>query len=97
MHEEYTLKIMITPTHIPCETCSLDCSLQEKQDCICEKLNKFNNKIIAKEYEYDKAVEIIAKVLTIANTGSKLCVEGKEVNAKEFAVAALKALLEGGK
>ena len=97
MHEEYTLKIMITPTRSPCEDCGNDCSLQEKQDGVCEKLNEFNNKIIAKEYDYDKAVEIIARVLTIAKTGSKLCVEGKEVNAKEFAGAALNALLEGGK
>jgi hypothetical protein len=59
--EEYTLKIMITPTHSPCEDCCNDCSLQEKQDGVCEKLNEFNNKIIAKEYDYDKALNKLTK------------------------------------
>lgn len=88
--EKMTLKIMIEPTNSPCETCSLDCSLQEKQDGVCEKLNEFNNKIIAKEYDYDKAVEIATKAASSEYGEGEYAYEVIKILIK----VALKALLE---
>ena len=58
--EKYTLKIMIEPKNSPCEFCK-GCSWFERCESTCEKLAAFNNKIICQEYDYDKAIEVMAK------------------------------------
>lgn len=78
--EKMTLKIMIEPKESPCLTCIKDCMVDEFMRC--KKIIDSSKKIISKEYDYDEAVEIIAKVLAVT---------------KEVAEAVLKALLEGGK
>lgn len=86
--EKMVLKIMIEPKEIPCHDCVKGCMGDEFMRC--KKLKAHNKKITAKEYDYDKAIEVIKKSL-------------KQIQCwpdsfnDSMAEAVINALLEGGK
>ena len=82
--EKMVLKVMVKPKEIPCHDCVKDCMGDEFMRC--KKLKAHNKKIISKEYDYDKAVEIMAKVLK-----EQCWLEDKD--SQDVAETALKALL----
>lgn len=96
MHEEYTLKIMIEPKEIPCHDCVKECMGDEFMRC--KKLKAHNKKIIAKDYDYDKAINIAMNAIiekrNIIDENSDVFAISKEINyCYELAKTALKALL----
>ena len=95
--EKMTLKIIIEPTYAPCGQCEKHCIFSERGDC--EKINEYNDKIIRKAYDYDEAIERMAKAF--CETGSPntwdLVNEGYKIFYLAVAEAALNALLGGGK